>query len=246
MMQRFILMFLVVLAGPALAAADAPIPPYTATYEAQALGNRLVALSTLHYEGDHIRMAMDAHVSGFLRILGRFEFNRESLIQSNGTAVRLLQNRSQQVTPRRERKVETRFDWVTHHAHGHINGKAFDLAVPATTQDFLSSLYLTMVLLRNGDLTTLRLDLLERNHLRSYALERRGEARIATPLGTLDTVHVVRTNQGSNVELAAWFAPELHYLPVRFDYEADGNVYRLDLTQLEWHQPLADRQEARP
>jgi len=57
---------------------------------------------------------------------------------------------------------------------------------------------------------------------------------------------VVRTDENSGVELAGWFVPELNYLPVRLDYEADGNVFELELTKLEWHQPVIDLEADRP
>lgn len=246
-MRWLLLILLLPLAGPAVATPGTPIPPYTATYEAHLLGNRLVALSTLSQEGANLRMAMDAHVSGFVRILGRFEFNRESVLQAEDSGVRLLQTRTQQVTPRRDRIVETRFDWTTEHAHGHINGESFAVEVPPQTQDFLSSLYLIMLRLHNGQFEgDIDVDLLERDRLRRYSLEYRGEERIQTPLGAQNTVQIVRKDNSSEVELAAWFAPDLHYLPVRFDYETNGTVYQLDLTQVEWHEPLIDPQRMDP
>lgn len=246
-MRWLFLILLLTLAGPAVATPGMPIPAYTATYEAHLLGNRLVALSTLSPEGGNLRMAMDAHVSGFVRILGRFEFNRESLLQAETGGVRLLQTRTQQITPRRDRTVETRFDWTTDHAHGHINGETFAMEVPPQTQDFLSSLYLIMLRLRNGEFEgDITVDLLERDRLRRYSLEHRGKERIDTPMGVRDTVQIVRKDNSSDVELAAWFAPDLHYLPVRFDYETNGTVYQLDLTQVEWHEPLIDPQRIDP
>jgi hypothetical protein len=241
------LILLLLLAGAAQPALAGSIPAYTATYQAQAFGNTLVAQSTLSREGDNIRMAMDAHVSGFLRILGRFEFTREAVFKSGDGNLNLVQTRSVQVTPRRERKVETRFDWTTNRAHGHINQQSFDLAVPPGTLDFLSSLYLTMEQLRNGNLgQTITVTVLERDRLRQYSLTLQGAHRIDTVLGRVEALHVVRTDDSSGVELAGWFVPTLDYLPVRLDYEADGNVFELELTKLEWHQPAIDLEAGRP
>ena len=241
------LILLLLLAGAAQTALAGSIPAYTATYEAQALGNTLVAQSTLSREGDNVRMAMDAHVSGFLRILGRFEFTREAIFKSGDGNLNLVQTRSVQVTPRRERKVETRFDWTTNRAHGHINQKSFDLAVTPDTLDFLSSLYLTMQALRNGNLEqTMTVKVLERDRLREYSLTLKGTQRIDTVLGRLEALQVVRTDDSSGVELAGWFVPSLNYLPVRLDYETDGNVFELELTKLEWHRPVTNLEAVRP
>lgn len=240
--------FLASLAAPVQAAEPVPmIPPYTATYEAHAYGNRLIAQSTLSQEGDNLHMALDAHVSGFLRLLGRFEFSRVAVFRPEADGLRLLSTRSSQITPRRERRTETRFDWDDGHARGQHNDKPFDVPVPPHTVDFLSSLYLTMTELRDGGFDpALQLAILERDRLREYRITLGGRERINTELGRMNTVLVVRKSEDSDVELSGWFAPDLHYLPVRLDYEADGRVYRLELTQIEWHDPLIHPEEARP
>lgn len=238
---------IVLLAAAVPIAAGGSVPAYTATYEAQVLGNTLVAKSILSHEGHNTRMAMDAHVSGFLQILGRFEFSREAVFNSNGGYPRLLQTRSSQITPRRERNVETRFDWTTNRARGHVNQKAFDLEVPHGTLDFLSSLYLTMQELRNGSLgQTLAVKVLERDRLREYSLLLSGTERVDSALGPMDALRVVRTDDRSGVELVGWFVPTLNYLPIRLDYEADGNILQLELTHVEWHQSRPEEKAGRP
>ncbi len=236
------------LTGPAGAVTDPrtapPIPPYTASYEAHALGNTLNARMTLNHEDVQTRMAMDAHVSGFLRILGRFELTRESLLNSRNGALQLVHSRSQQITPRRERKVETRFDWDINRAIGTINGDPFTLDVPPYTLDFLGSLYRMMQTLEGGELRQpgdhLEVQTLERDRLREYQFEYGGRETMDSPIGRVETIRIDRRSQDSDVELSAWFARELRHIPVRFDYEADGRVFELNLTQLEWHDPIID------
>ena len=234
------------LVGPVHATSPTAIPPYTATYEAQAFGNRLIAQSTLSHEGENLHMALDAHVSGFLRLLGRFEFSRVAVFRPEADGLRLLSTRSTQITPRRERRTETRFDWDADRARGQHNEKPFDVSVPPNTVDFLSSLYLTMSELRDGGFDpTMQFSILERDRLREYSVALQGGERISTVLGRMDTLRVARKSDDSDVELSGWFAPDLHFLPVRLDYEADGHVFRLELTQLEWHEPLVRPEEAR-
>lgn len=223
------------LAASAQAETAAAVPPYTATYEAQAYGSRLIAQSTLSQEGEHLRMTMDAHVSGFLRLLGRFEFNRESVFRPEGHGPLVLRTRSVEVTPRRQRHTETQFDWSTGRVRGVDGQGTFDLEIPPGTLDFLSSLYRTMVELRDGTVEdTEDVTILERRRLREYTVAPAGRERIDTALGRLDTVKVVRRDNQRDIELAGWFAPALHYIPVRLDYESDGQIFRLELTDLEW------------
>ncbi|WP_019625506.1 DUF3108 domain-containing protein [Thioalkalivibrio sp. ALJT] len=220
------------------------IPPYTASYEATALGNTLKARITLNHEDVQTRMAMDAHVSGFLRLLGRFELSREALMNRQNGELQLARSRSQQITPRRERKVETRLDRDRGLAIGTIDNEHFQLEVPDQTLDFLGSLYLIMQRLERSELTRAdnrsTVQVLERDRLREYRFEYGERETMDSPIGRLETVRIDRRTDDSDVALSAWFAPELHHVPVRFDYEADGRVFELNLTQLEWHDPIID------
>ncbi|WP_018935056.1 DUF3108 domain-containing protein [Thioalkalivibrio sp. ALJ24] len=238
------------LAAPAatLASDDSSrIPAFTASFEARAMGSTLKASMSLNHEDVRSRMAMDAHVTGLLRVLGRFELSRESLLNTNSSGLHLVSSRSHQVTPRDEREVETRLDHEEQMAIGHINGERFDAEVPKDTLDFLGSLYAIMQQLEDGELeatgdtTTIRT--LERDRLREYEFRRDGEETVDSGIGSLETVRLVRRSDGSDVELAAWFAPALSHLPVRFDYEAGGRVFELELTALEWHEPIIDLTE---
>jgi hypothetical protein len=232
-MRWTILISLLLCTSAAWATPATVIPAYVATYEAHAYGNTLMVVNTLRHEPEGIRMTMDAHIVGFLRILGSFGFSRGSLFQFEDRDVRLLETRMSQRTPRREREAEAQLDWDTNRARGRVNDEAFDMEVPSGTQDFLSSLYLTMTRLMDGDFDqVLTVDLLERNRLRSYTMENRGQERLETQLGSLDTIRVARQNS-SDTEVSGWFAPDLGYLPVRLQYEADGRVFQFEITALE-------------
>jgi len=230
---------LILLAAAAPAVCAELIPPYTARYEAQVLGSSLVAVSTLRHEDGSVRMAMDAHVSGFLRLLGRFEFKRGSVLRPEEPMPRVLETHSHHVTPRRERRADVEFDWTTNRARGEVDGVPFEKDVPPGTQDFLSSMYLTMTLLRSGAFKdSFSVTLMERNRLREYTMERRDTERVATRMGPMDAIRIVRRN-GSGVEVAGWFAPQMGFAPVRLQYEADGSVLDLELVEFEWQEPPA-------
>jgi hypothetical protein len=234
--MRWMLIIAGLVAGLVSAPAVATPPPYTAFYEAFAYGNTLKTHSTLNYEPGRVRMSLDARVVGFLRILGRFEMSRESIISNGPEGLRLLESHQTQVQPRRTREAHTRFDWETGEAHGVSNGRTFSVQVDDDVQDYLSVLLVVMQELRSGAAETRQtVEVIERGRVRSYRLEREGTERLDTALGRLDTVRVTRSDPERDISLSAWFAPELHYLPVRFDYEADGRIYVLNITGLDWH-----------
>ncbi|OOG25902.1 hypothetical protein B1C78_05910 [Thioalkalivibrio denitrificans] len=218
------------------APATATPPPYTAFYEATAYGNTLKTRSSVNYEPGRVRMSLDARVVGFLRLLGRFEMSREAIVSIGPEGLRLLESLHSQVQPRRSREVHTRFDWETGRAEGVNNGEPFSLSVSEDTMDYLSVLLAIMQELQTGTAAQRQtVEVIERDRVRSYRLVREGTERIRTELGRLDTVKVTRRDDDRGIALSAWFARDLHYIPVRFDYEADGRVYVLNITELDWH-----------
>ena len=227
-----VILLLLCASAPALAMP----PPHTAFYEAVAYGNTLKTRSTVSYEPGLVRMSLDARVVGFLRLLGRFEMSRESILSNGPEGLKLLESHHSETQPRRSREVHTRLDWEANIAQGTQNGKPFEIEVQDGTLDYLSVLLLLMQELRNGNVETREsVALVERHRLRTYTLIREGNERLQTDLGRLDTVKITRRDEERGIALSAWFAPELHYIPVRFDYEADGRVYALRITGVEWH-----------
>lgn len=234
MQWRHILTALVLMVA-ALPALATP-PPYTAFYEAFAYGNTLKTRSSVNYEPGRVRMSLDARVVGFLRLLGRFELSREAIVSNGPEGMRLLESHHSQVQPRRSREVHTRFDWETGTAEGVSNGESFSVEVGQDTMDYLSVLLMIMQELRTGNPQPRQtVEVIEKDRVREYRLVREGTERLDTELGRLDTVRVTRRDDERGIGLSAWFARDLHYIPVRFDYEADGRVYVLNITGLDWH-----------
>ena len=63
----------------------------------------------------------------------------------------------------------------------------------------------------------------EDGKIKTYQLRRAGKETLATPLGNLETIKVERRKEDSKRVTTLWFAPALHYLPVRLDHvEKDG------------------------
>jgi hypothetical protein len=229
-----------IIAGIALMFAAAPSlampPPYTAFYEAFAYGNTLKTRSSVNYEPGRVRMSLDARILGFLRLFGRFELSRETIIYNGPEGLRLLESHHSRTQPRRSREVHTRIDWETGMAEGTENGERFSVPVNDGTLDYLSVLLVIMQELRTGVAEPLQsVEIIERDRVREYGVVHEGTERLETELGRLDTVKVTRRDDDRGIGLSAWFARDLHYVPVRFDYEADGRVYVLNITGLDWH-----------
>lgn len=213
-----------------------PLPAFSATYEAQVLANTLTAVIELRPEDEHWRMSLQARASGWVRIIGRLEVERSSVLVPFNGSLRPVFSTNNEVTPRRERNVEIRFDWSGQNATGVINGTPFTHEITEATQDFLSGLLRTVEIVRAGESDAQHtLQILERDRLRDYLMRPAGRETVTTPEGRFETIGMIRSDPSRGVELAAWFAPGLNYLPVRLDYEAGKDIVQLNLKSVVWH-----------
>ena len=212
---------------------------FTATYEAHALGSTLTATKTLTFAGDEGELRLHGRIRGLLRLIGRFEMERVSTFRIHDQGIQLLASRAWQISPNRERSHSLRLIEEDAEFIGDVNGNAVRVGIEtgADIQDFLSVLYWSRMHLA-GDADTLAglaVTILERDRLRTYHMQTFPIEPISTPLGTFDTIRMVREDRERNTELSAWFAPALSHLPVRVDYDVDGRILSLKLAQIEWH-----------
>lgn len=212
---------------------------FIATYEAHALGSTLTATKTLSWSGDQGELRLKGRIQGLLRLIGRFEMERVSTFRVDDTNIQLLSTRAWQASPNRERshqlqRVENEAVFV-----GDINGEAVRVEIDPSEdiQDFLSVLHWSRVQLarKDGDLADVTVTILERDRLRSYSMHAFPQESIRTPLGVLDAIRLVREDRERETSLSAWLAPSMDYVPVRIDYDVDGRILSLKLTQIEWY-----------
>jgi hypothetical protein len=212
---------------------------FAATYEAYALGSTLVATKTLSWNGEEGELRLQGRVRGLLRLIGRFEMERVSTFRVHDGNIQLLSSRAWQASPNRERSHSLRRIEEEGVFVGEIDGDLARVEIDslADIQDFLSVLHWSRAQLTRhaGDLADVSVTILERDRLRSYAMQAFPSESIRTPLGVLDAVRLVREDRERETSLSAWFAPSMDYLPVRIDYDIDGRILSLKLTQIEWY-----------
>lgn len=113
------------------------------------------------------------------------------------------------------------FDWVNNilHMHTHKGDSTANLATG--TQDFLSFMYQFMFM---PPLDTMQITMTNGKRLRTYSYSFEGEESIATKLGELKTIHLLKAS-GDEEKTELWLATDYQYLPVKIrKTEKDGAV----------------------
>lgn len=131
------------------------------------------------------------------------------------------------------RRVSADFDWAGARLTFMHDGKTERVALPAGTQDRLSIMYQFMFFSYEGrreidfHMTNGR----KLDHYR-YAITR--DVEIDTPLGRMNTLHLVKQRAPDDTQTEVWLAPQHHHLPVKLlIVENDGTRYEEIMTGLE-------------
>jgi hypothetical protein len=131
----------------------------------------------------------------------------------------------------RARAANLSFDWQSMSVENHVAGSHWQMAVPAGTLDKLATQLAMMIALGEGrrDVT---FTVADGGTLKEYRYLVIGEETLDLPAGRFNTVKVTKLRKDMDQETIIWFAPQLHYLPVRI-WRRDSNdeEYRSDLEE---------------
>jgi len=120
------------------------------------------------------------------------------------------------------KKTQTaNFNWNDGILHMHTYKGDSSANLPAGTQDFLSFMYQFMY---TPPLETMQITMTNGKRLRTYSYSFEGEETIATKLGELKTIHLLKSS-GDEDKTEIWLATDYQYLPVKIrKTEKDGAV----------------------
>jgi hypothetical protein len=110
-----------------------------------------------------------------------------------------------------------------------VAGSHWKMAIPAGTLDKLATQLDMMIALDQGrhDVTYTVAD---GGILKEYRYRVTGEETLELPAGTFRTVRVARLRKDIDQETIIWFAPALHFLPVRiWRRDGDDEEYQSEL-----------------
>ena len=202
-------------------AAEAPIAPFSARYQADwksiSVGTSDLELKPDTEPGHYVyTWTITAH--GIFRLY-RAEVTQKSWLSINAGHVRPEKYRAEDGAS----NVNLDFDWEARRARGVSETKPVDLALEDGTQDVMSIQVEVMLDLKNGNLPK-TFQILDKDELKEFAYSQEGTARLRTALGELDTVIVASQRTGNNRILRMWFAPSLGFVPVQAERSRDGKL----------------------
>jgi hypothetical protein len=220
----------------AIGIAAAATPPTSATADYDLFKDGLhIATVREAYEknGDHYKIVSDSNPAGLLALFVRTKIK----VQSTGTVTaaglqpeQLDYGRLDDAT----KNVSAAFDWRARELHLNFDGRRETLPLTAGMQDRLSVMYQFMFL-PPEKLTLLEFPMTNGKKVEHYRYELAGRETLSTPLGHMETLHLVKKREAHDNGVEVWLAPDRHLFPVKLlIVENDGTKYEQTITHLEF------------
>ncbi len=129
--------------------------------------------------------------------------------------------------------VSATFDWRAHELHMTYDGSDKILPLAAGTQDRISVMYQFLFLPR-AKMKRLEFEFTNGKKIEPYLYELAGTEVLDTPLGKLNTLHLVKHRDPGENGTEVWLAAERNLFPVKLLIrENDGTKFEQTITQLE-------------
>jgi Protein of unknown function (DUF3108) len=132
------------------------------------------------------------------------------------------------------KNVSATFDWKAEQLRLTFDGRNETIALPQDTQDRVSLMYQFMFL-PAGKLGSLEFHMTNGKKIEPYRYQLAGSETIDTPLGKLNTLHLVKQREPGDNAVEVWLASERNLIPVKLlIMENDGSKFEQVITQLEF------------
>jgi len=131
------------------------------------------------------------------------------------------------------RQIQAEFDWTGERLTYTYEGKAETVALPAGAQDRLSIMYQFMYY-TYGKRARLDFAMTDGRRLAQYHYAVTPNVQIETPLGRMETLHLVKQTEPDGSATEIWLAGRHHFLPVKMMIrESNGTRYEQVATRIE-------------
>jgi hypothetical protein len=185
-------------------------------------------VETFRRDGDTYKIVSETHAEGALK----YFFKERITITSEGVVVKEGLRPLAYAYRRADasRSVRARFDWKKSEIFSEHGDTHETFALPAHTQDRLSSMYQFMLNTPTTDLITTWMSTGKKSERYSYL--KQGEPKVSTKAGEFATVHYVRDAHAGESRAELWLAKDHFYLPVRVAYTDKNGSFEQVLTSL--------------
>lgn len=216
------------------AGAQPTTPEFVATYRVEKSGMAARMIMTLRRDGELWRFESRSEPSGLLTLFDGAYISEYAVLEQRPAGFRPIAYEYNAEKKPSKRDVSSVFDWENGTLQSRRGDKARSAELQTGTFDRLSVLLAIMEKLRAGA-ETMTIPIASRGRIRIRQFVQEDEERIEVVAGRFDTVRVRQLRGGSKRNLVSWFAPSMHWLPVRMDQFREGkHVGRVELIEVEW------------
>lgn len=205
----------------------------SASYDVYLHGAQIATMTeTFEATDGGYRLVSESAAVGVLALFQReaVRFVSAGRVTASGLQPQRFEGKRNDSDPRR---VRGEFDWQAGRLHLEHHGRSETVALPRGTQDRLSVMYQFMFLAPDRP-QQIEISLTNGRKLDRYQYRVEPGVALETPLGRLETVHLVRQRQPDENATEIWLSPRHRYLPVRMlIVESNGSRYEQVATRLE-------------
>ena len=225
---------LLLLAGilPSGAATAAPLPDFEASYKLEQHNLRIgTATIALHTDKQgHYLYKFRSQQTGWIAWLLNNRLHESSRGETTATGIRPDEYHYQR-SGGRQREAHLLFDWQSMTVENHVADSHWEMDIPAGTLDKLAT-QLGMMIALGQDRQDVTFTVADGGTLKEYRYRVIGKETLDLPAGIFKTVKVAKLRKDVDQETIIWFAPALHYLPVRiWQRDSDDEEYQSDLEE---------------
>lgn len=165
------------------------------------------AVIAWEFKGDHYRLSMVAKGQGLAALMGSYTQTSQGRIGPAGLMPETFTADSIR------HKDSATFDWANKQLHlKHRKGEQ-TVELPELTQDLLSVMFQLAFAPPQGSVITTRVT--NGRKLDTYTWELKGEESLNLESGDYRAIRVAKQRAANEDGLEIWFAPQIHYLPVK-------------------------------
>ena len=221
-------------AGIAHAAVPVLPPDFNATYTFERAGFTIAASTvTLVRNGDEAVYSSIAKPAGVLTLIRNDEITERSTLRIVDGRLSLKEYLYTHTGTKKPRDVRIAVkDGVV---RGQWNGQPIEAPAPGGTLDrFSLQLGLMRDLARGGE--AFAYTTVENRKVKTFRFVATGRETLKLPTGSVEAIRIERLpDEPGDAQMTSWFAPSLHYLPVKMErVEEGGGRTTLVLTGIEW------------
>jgi hypothetical protein len=231
------LLIALLMVSVSLPAAATGIPDFTARYNIRKAGLKVISTTiTLKRLPGTIEYRSEAEPVGVASwFFGDHRIHELSVLRQVAEQVIPLEYRYVHEGSDKNRNEHYRYDWARNVAHVYYRGEEKTFRIPDGTLDNFS-LQLALIQDASSGESKLTYPVISRGELKTYTFINLGREAVETPLGQFETVKLERRKDDEeNTTYTTWYAPKLHYLPVKVENREDGEVVlSLLLEAVEW------------